>query len=88
MSENVVALPGFAVPTPKGEPVQGVVDLLTEMLELAQAGQLRAVGVAYVIDDGAPTPITGRNFCGSGLSAPLEVSARRLWQAVCKWSDE
>jgi len=87
-TENVVALPGYSVPTPKGEPVQGVIDILKEMVEQAECGRLRAIGICTVLDDGAPGTTISNQFCGDGHSWDLEVSARRLLDRIREWSDE
>lgn len=60
MGEKVVALPGYRVPLPKGEPVAPIVEQLESLLMKAKDGSVRAVAVAYVIDDGTAASILGR----------------------------
>lgn len=42
---NVHALPGATIPI--GEPVPGTVELIENLLEMAKAGNLRSIAVAY-----------------------------------------
>ena len=55
MSEpnNVVALPGYTIPTPRGEPCEAIVDALEQALGQAKAGAIVGLGLALVIDDGS-----------------------------------
>lgn len=79
MSENVIALPGFSIPTPKGEPVGEVVEILEELLALAQAGQLVGLTASYVLDDGTECMcIDHRLACRQNSSFALSASLRRL----------
>jgi len=52
MMGQVVAFPGYSVPTPKGEPITSVVEILKEYLEKAEAGQIQGVGIAVILGDG------------------------------------
>lgn len=44
MTENVVSFRGGPVPS---EPDQDIIDLLREMLERAESGDIRAIAIAY-----------------------------------------
>jgi hypothetical protein len=89
MSEKVVALPGFSVPTPKGQPVASVVDILKEFLALAEAGQLTAIAVAAVMEDGTSSPIIHSDFsAAAGRAWPLYAGLGRLNRRFGAWLDE
>ena len=84
MSEKVVALPGYAVPTPRGEPVQGIVDTLEEALDQARQGVLVGVILAKVMDGDGVTPpfyektLAHRAGAARDLLAALEFTKHRF----------
>ncbi len=64
MAEKVVALPGFKVPVPQGEPVPDLVARLEHLLEKAKCGQLLAIAYGVVESNGSQIP--GQWCSGSG----------------------
>jgi hypothetical protein len=65
----------------KGEPTQDIVDLLKEMLENAESGQICGIAVDYLIDDGTLFPMANSQWAvarGHGLGALLETAISRL----------
>jgi hypothetical protein len=79
MSDNVVALPGYSVPTPSGEPVAPVVEILREYLAMAESGELRAVALACVCAASeADERIVSDFAIGAGTSWALEAAIGRM----------
>lgn len=77
--EKVVALPGFSVPTGRGEPVKSVVDILRRFLEQAEAGQIQAVAIAGVlVTDPVSSPSTETDFSAPRHSYVLDASIGRM----------
>ena len=76
---NVTALPGFSVPSPKGEAIPEIVELCEELLRMAKDGDLRALAAAYVIKDTSTAPIFGRRAAwGAGTLGDLLLALGRL----------
>ncbi len=89
MSEKVVALPGFKVPTPRGEPHPGIVKMLETYLQQAQAGELVGCAIAGVINDGSPVYSTSTAFdAAAGASGTLENALTRLNRRFGAYMDE
>ena len=84
--ERVVALPGFVVPTPYGEPVQSVVDLLRKFLLMAESGEMRAVSVAYVLMHPNAT-IDGEFVGDSGCTWALSAAHARVGRRINRLID-
>ena len=87
MSEtNVVALPGYSIPTPKDEPVANVVEIMREYLAMAESGELRAVAVAGVCCQKENERIESDFAAQSGTSWALAasiVSMHRKFDRYC-----
>lgn len=60
--DNVVALPGFTIPDGVGEPNERIVEILSDLLTQAKAGEIKGLGLAFVIDDGSPVPMFETKF--------------------------
>jgi hypothetical protein len=75
---NVVAMPGYAIPTPQGKPVPEMVAMLQELLGLAEAGQLHAVAVSYVIDDNTSVGVNAFDYKWEANKFPF------LYNAICR----
>jgi hypothetical protein len=87
--EKVVAMPGFALPTPKGEAVEGMVAILEQYLENAKSGILVGVAIAGVLDDGTVSGLSSTSFKAAiGRAAHLESSLSRLNRRYGAWMDE
>jgi len=52
--DNVTSIFGQGVPKP-GEPVEEIVQKLSDLLEKAKAGELRAIGLVHVRGNGRPS---------------------------------
>jgi len=76
--EKVVALPGFAVPTPIGEPVKAVVDIMRDYLDRAESGQLRAVALAGVMVTDTASPNIETDFAAPQHAWALNAAIGRL----------
>jgi hypothetical protein len=62
-----------------GEPIPEIVEHCERLLEMAKGGEMRAVAFAYVLDDGSPSPIYGRNSHHSaGTFGDLMLTLGRL----------
>ena len=68
-SDKVVALPGFSIPTPQGEPVQSIVDMLEDYLQKAKAGVVVGAALAVVLKPDAAGEIIDSDFCASANQA-------------------
>lgn len=76
---DVVALPGYSIPTPKSEPVKSVVEALKEYLSKAEAGQIRAIGLAIVFHDGFSEKSIETDFTAdAGCAWLLDTAIGRL----------
>jgi hypothetical protein len=85
---NVVAMPGYMAPTPKGEPVPGVVEILRDALACAERGEYVAVAVAAVVDDGQKTALLFSDFTGRpGASSDLYSAIGRMKRRFERWLD-
>jgi hypothetical protein len=89
-NENVVAFPGYSVPTPAGEPVQSVVEILREYLEKAEAGQVVGVGIAIVMRDGTKASewIDSDFSAGASYAWSLNAAVGRLTRRLEKHLDK
>lgn len=85
--EKVVALPGFSVPTERGDPVKVVVDIMREYLAKAESGELRGVMIAAVLDQGTDS-IDGDFAAAAGYAWALSVAIGRQTRIFTKWIDE
>ena len=65
--DNVVALPGFQVPVPRGVPNEAIVESLRDALAMAESGQLVGLGLALVIDDNTTVPVTRSTILSSAM---------------------
>lgn len=84
----VVAMPGYAIPTPKGEPVPRVVEILRDALACAERGEYVAVALAAVVDDGQQTPLLFSDFTGrAGASSDLYSAIGRMKRRFESWLD-
>lgn len=84
--EKVVALSGYSVPTPNGEPVKSVVDILREFAAKAESGELRAVFIAAVEQDGKQ--VTGDFAAAAGHSWDLYAAVGRAKRRFDFWLDQ
>lgn len=73
--EKVVALPGYSVPTAPDEPVKSVVEILREYVAKAESGELRAVFIAAVEQNGRQ--VTGDFAAAAGHSWDLYAAIGR-----------
>ncbi len=87
--EKVVALPGYSIPTPHGQPVKSVVEILREYLAKAESGSLRAVLVAGVEQCGVTDSetINGDFAAAAGLGWSLGAAAGNVLRRYEKWID-
>lgn len=86
---NVVAMPGYSVPTPYGEPVDSVVEIMREYLARAEAGEIRAVAIATVASDGGKDESIFTDFAAAaGHSWALFAALGRLSRRFNAWLDE
>ena len=86
---KVVALPGFSLPSPVGEPVPAVVEILREFLAWAECGDLRAIAIAGIRHSVGNTPMAETNWCAvAGSSWDLYAALGRLNRKYEKWLDE
>lgn len=84
---KVVALRGNSVPTPVGEPVRDVVEMLREYLDKAEAGQLRAVMVAGVMVTDSASPMIDSDFTAPTHAWDLYAGLGRLTRRYEKFLD-
>ena len=85
MAENVVALPGFAVPRPENEPDQEIVSQLEDLLAAAKSGSL--VGIAYATVSCNPTRVGSAWHSGiyrHDLAAAVMMLSHRLSYALAE----
>ena len=88
MTASIIGLRGAAIPVPRGEPVEDVVEDLKWVLTEAESGNIRACAIAYVLDDGTDYPHTSYRFSGSaGQMHWLENALQRMIRAFNKWMD-
>lgn len=87
-SEKVVAFTGCDLPTPKGEAVEGLVEMLETYLTNAKSGILVGVAIAGVLDDGTLAGLASTGFkAGIGHASGLESSLNRLNRRFGAWMD-
>lgn len=87
-AEKVVALPGYSVPVPQGQPVANVVAILQEFLDKANAGLVVAVAVAVVLKPDTSGEMIQNDFTAScGQSWNLESSINSMVRKFAKVID-
>jgi hypothetical protein len=84
---KVVALPGYSVPTPHGEPVANIVAIFEEYLEQAKAGIVVGAAVAVVMKRDLSGESIESDFCASAgqawhLDAAIGRMVRRFAKAI------
>ena len=81
MSEKVVALPGYSIPTPQGEPVPEIVMVLEDLLQRANSGGMRAFAFSWVED--APSErmtFDGWRVTVGTSDSLIAATSRLLWR--------
>lgn len=77
---NVIAMPGYLIPTALGEPVPDVIELLEKTLEEAKAGIVTAVFLALIRHtDAVSAPILDGGF------AHRASESSDLWLAITRF---
>lgn len=86
---NVIAMPGYSVPTPYGTPVTSVVEIMREYLAKAESGELRAIALACVCAASESDVRVDDDFAaGGGHSWALAVSIGKMSRRFYLWLDE
>jgi hypothetical protein len=86
-SDNVVALPGYSVPTPYGEPVAAVIETLRDSLVRAESGEIRAVSVSCVVANPTET-IDGDFAAAASTTWALNAAHQRVGRKIARYIDE
>lgn len=82
-------MPGYSVPTPKGEPVASIVEMMREYLAKAESGELVAVSIAAVCAfNGADERIESDFSAAAGFSWPLYAAVGQMNRRLNAWLDE
>ena len=85
---NVIAMPGYSIPTAKGVPVKSVVDILSGYLKMAKAGHVRGVAIACVVQTAPDQVIINNDFAAeAGKAWDLYAGLGRLNRRFDDWID-
>jgi hypothetical protein len=77
------------IPHPRGKPVKTVVDLVEKYMAMAQSGELRAVALAAVIDDGTDMTLLECEVAGATYTRrDMTCSLERLVRAFDREGDD
>jgi len=89
MADNVEPFPGCQVPSPYGEPVEAICAMLRDYLRRAEAGEIRAIAIASVIQDGTDATLVLNDFhATAGMGFDLYAALGRLSRKYSAWLDE